>query len=391
MFGRLVLLTTLCLRLVARRLDRRLTQSWMGLLLVLVFLLPILDVDRVRAALGAQDPLTAAWANTLLIAGLALISRAGLRAVLLGPHMAALVRQPIPPLRWSLALVVPMATAGIPLLAIAALHPGPAPVLRVVSWGALWAPVAIAVAGHSATRSVVAVAVAAVLMAVTAGPVGPWPLLAVAWAAWASGRWMVWGATRGPSGTMSLSWRPRTPIGAVVQRDVLCLLRTEARGVAAAPAAGLVAGAMMAQLQRKETFAPDGLTDSAAVLLVMGAIPALIAVVGRLLERLRGQLIPPGWPVSAGLRAASLVLLAGLAASPALAAVGAASPLPRAPLLGLEALALAVGAALLCHTERLGWFFAWCALVALSAAVAWPVLVPMLLAAAVALHRDLDR
>lgn len=389
-----MLVTKLCLRLVAQRLDRRLTQSWMGVLLVLVFLLPILDVTRLRAALSAHTPAESALLGALLPLVLALTSRRGLRSVFFGRHVSFLVRQPIAPWRWSVGLALPLLLAGLPLLLLAALHPGAHPLARVSLWLSCWAPVAIALSGHRWRLVALTASASGGFFALSAAAPSLLPLwsgLGLGWALLLTGRSYLRGATAGPGRQLVWSWRPRTALGALVQRDVLCLLRLEPRSLLTAPLAGIAAGAMQGQLEQKQTFSAEGLTDSAAALLALGAIPALIGVVGRLLEQLRGRLMPPGWPVSAAMRATSLGLVAMGASTPALAAVGAASPLPRLPLLVLEALTLAAGAALLCSTERLGRFFAFCAAAALSAAIAWPLLAVLLAWAAHTLHKDLSR
>jgi len=368
------MLIELCFKNIYGRLQRWLTLNWVYVVMALTFLLQTIDWEMMREALQDQSPSTLVWATMSCAGGLAVLTSTMLRAVLFGPHMAWLLRQPISPIRWSVALFPWLFITSFPLLILPLLGAAAHPLLQAAMWMLVWAPVAISAAGRSLMAFLVTLLVGMGLMAggVMLAPV------ALVWALVTTGPLYVWLARRTARWTMpTISLRPSGPIHAAISRDLLCLIRTEPRTLLWGVLPVIPAAILMEGMVRKQTFNEAGLHDSAAWLFALAASGCGLAMAA-LSERLGRHLTPRRWPISTLGRAVALSLVAALTASPAFAAISVTATPSAVPMLLTQWMAISVGGALIAYRRRLdrppnlGNFSLWLCLASTFAMLIWP-------------------
>lgn len=326
---------------------------WLGMLLFVVEWWTAMDWAALARGIDSFGPARGALGGAVVLALARSVGPVAIHrpfARLLAPCEAGPVLLP------AAALV-----AG-PALAMAALFPG-GPLPRIVGWAA----VAMWASAPAAWLPVLALAAAAEALG---DRVLPARLLADVPLLLAAGFRF---DTRGTVGAAAVGWRPSTPLGALVGRDLRCLWRTDRGVVIGALAMAPLPALLVWGLRRNGHLTPGDLARAVAVLLcLVSPLPA--AALGRLRQRLGAHFHPPSWPVSPRLRVTSLAAVFLLLLAPTHAAMAATGGLgPAAPPVGV-ALLLAAGAVWLVTrpVARVTWFVGW-ALLALPLAIgdAW--------------------
>ncbi len=374
-------------RTVASPLGRRLAPGVVAGVVLLTWLWVALPIADLRRAASGTDPMTAATIGLLLLVAQALVLGPRLGGVLLGPGLAWLRRQPLGGGPWSLALAPWLLLPALPCAMVALMWPWPGSLALLGCWAALGALLLLPAA--AGLRGIVPGAASAcgawgLLWLASSGPSGLVVAILLAWGALlaGSGRLYLWLAARPGGVALGLPGRPRSPMGALLRRDLLALLRRAPGSLVAALLLPLAPLALLWAFRASAQLSEPGLLLAARVLLALGT-PTVLVVLGRLVDLLGARFDAPREPASPGLRVASLALLAAGVHAPALAL---ALVLLRPPLVGALGLALLSVAMVSGMVVVIGWsggrrarpanvgtFLAWTTVVVAMACAPWPV------------------
>jgi len=345
--SRMLHLVRLVWRLLGTRLGLRLLPGWLVLAFVGSQLYDQFDWAGLSAALSGRPPVEAGATAGALIGAWALLWGSTLRATALSPELAPLWRQPVPDRAWTVAIAPIIGLVGAPLAVCSLLWASPNPGAQALLWLGSWLVPGLAVAAGG-PRGLGLAAAGLVLGGALIGAGRAWPtwtpaLVALAWAGALPTVSRTYHRLRQPSARRRrrLPWRPRTALGAVLRRDLLCLWRRERGTVLMCLVPPVpVAAVVLALRFRAHTVDPA----AATLVLLAASAPLSAHLLGRLAARLGRRLDPPEWPVAPWLRSLGLVIVGWLALAPAWAGsmAGHASSWPSQ--IGLWA-ALGAGAA----------------------------------------------
>jgi len=331
-------------------------SRWLVVLFVLIQVDAMVDWSATHRIIGEQPPWLVGTTVGALLLAMASQERKAVADLLYEERHALLWRQPLPARHWSVAIAMPLIAVGSPLIALAVIAYGPTAVGAIALFLGLWCLPAVLIARGSWVLGVGVTALAAGVATVAhALPMVQIPLAAAVWLGLAAtlGPAYIAAASRPVKVPKPRSWRPRSPIGALLHRDLLCLWRTERSLVlsclvVAAPIAAVTWG-----LRVNGHIGPAGLATATIVGLGFAA-PVMMGALARLPIRLGSQLNPPSWPISALTRFRSWALLAGLLLAPSWAAAATmGKPIdPEHVRVGVFLLPICAGAALFLARRR---------------------------------------
>ncbi len=304
-------------RLVGPGLARRVAPGVVVALVLLTWLWVALPIAALRRAVSEAGPWAQAGVGLSVVLGFAVVVGPRLGGVLLGPRLAWLRRQPLGGWAWSTALAPWLVVLALPVALPALLWPWPGSVLLAGCWVAPCSLLLLLVSGGA--RGVlpgvlVALGTGLLTMVAGTGTLGLVGALALAWLGLVvgAGPLSLWLAARPGGLSLDLPGRARTPLGALLRRDLLALLRRAPGGLLAALTAPMLPVTLLWAFHSAGQLPQPGLWMASRVLLALGA-PALLLALGRLVDLLGPAFDPRHWPVSPGQRLASLLLLtAGL-------------------------------------------------------------------------------
>ncbi len=303
------------------RLGAALSPAGVALVFAVVQLDAVVDWGLVAARAAALPP----WQSAATAVGLALLwlpgAAAALRFALYGAPTAALWRQPVGDRAWAIALAAPGLVAVSPVLAALALV-GPASAVAAAPWAV---GAALALCGRSWRGA--AAWLGGLVGAVAVADAAPWsavaPLvLGLAALPRAAGAVRA-GLPTGGRGTRSWPWPSRGPTTALLQRDLLAIVRSAPGVLAGALFAAAPAWGAQTAVRVNNDWSGE-VTARAAVLSLVVLSPVAIGGLIEVGKALGERLDPPEWPVSAAHRAATLALLAGALLAPTAAGLLAA-------------------------------------------------------------------
>ncbi|MBW2253841.1 MAG: hypothetical protein JRI25_04510 [Deltaproteobacteria bacterium] len=403
-FRTLLLHARLVRQVVGRRLSARLFPAWMLLVFLLSQFWDTLDWPAISAALTAQTPTAAGSTIAVLLGVWGFLWGRAVRTTLYAETLRFLWRQPLPPHSWSIALAPHLVAIGLPLALVSVLWRSPHPLLQALLWLGLWVVPALALGtrtARGAAWSLPALAVAWAGVAISRLMPQALPLLVpVTWlgVVLASGALYLRMRPRGTGNVWSTPGRPRSPLGAILRRDLLCLWRLERGSLVLCLLPPLLVVPVIGGLSRNAGLEGGDLTTAGLAALALTA-PVGLYPLARLSMRLRRQLDPPTWPLGVGSRTAALFLVGCLALAPAWAGTTAATPGDPVGILSTATLwgALGAGAAALtagAHRFRPNFgLWMWWILLTLGASVlvGWPSTLALAGLAGVATARSLRR
>jgi len=319
---KLLIATRWWLHLARHPLRDHLVPRWMAWMLVLVQLDAMVDMPATSRLLLAQPWWVAGLAVGALVALQAASERRGVDEVVRHGRFGVVRRQPLGP--WEVG--APVFLVGLALCA-------PLGLLgwlwsRSVGVGVLWAvsavaPVVWAGSGRPARAALGVIAAGGLGALAQLGGWLAWPLVGLAAVATlplvgdAALRWpLPPGAAPG-----GLPWRVRTALGALVQRDLLVLWRTERSLVWWAVSVAPVVGGMVWAARVNGDFGASALVTGAVLALAFVA-PLSLAVLAAVARGLGRQLDPPSLPVRAVTRLGGLGVVGSAAVVPSWAAAG---------------------------------------------------------------------
>ncbi|MES2644699.1 MAG: hypothetical protein V4850_34745 [Myxococcota bacterium] len=339
-------------REVGGALTARVMPAWVGLLFVVVQFWTVIPWDHVRDTIVGLPPVGSAALGTGLVGAWAIGEGPTLRALLVErPALRPWWRSGLHDAVRTAAIAPILVVSALPWVATAVFWPAP---LATAAWRA-GAAVLLGTVAMGPARLLRVPAVAALLALAetsirTLGVEALLPVLAAALVTTAGPLHTRW--TRGMPGAALprapfIVWRPRSPLGALVWRDVTCLARTAPDVLRGACLVALPVAGLLTALRVR------GGLDGAALAVAMGVGACVCAPLGGVaLAQVRVGLGAGfhvrRWPASAGMRVASLVLVAAGTFLPTGGALAATSLVSRttgagAPWTGLGTATVAVG------------------------------------------------
>ncbi|HHO51752.1 MAG TPA: hypothetical protein ENK18_12970 [Deltaproteobacteria bacterium] len=368
-------------RLVARPLRDHGVIRWFLLSLLWVELDAMINLAEASRQLRGAPPALAALALGALVSLQAISEARITRDLILSRRSALLRRQPVP--GWTHGPAV----AGI--LAVLVAPVGGLGLLwyRTPTAGLLWTGLAMSPALLWAGRRPLSALGATAAAAGLAAAAQRWPgaMAPLAGAIWlvvipGAGLGTVAWAEDHEALPHRIPWRPRSAVGALLQRDLICLWRRERRLVLRSLGIASLLGLVVAAMRINGPTAAPGLAVGGLVGLSFVA-PGALSALGALGRHLGPQLDPPTWPIPALHRAAGLAVIGAttLAPSWAAAAVGGAPILGPSGHLRIAAFVIAVSAgaswALCARPDRPDYgLFPWWIALCLASTLLHPVL-----------------
>lgn len=312
-------LAPLVLRLAGPSLAARLLPGWVMLAFAVTQLDAMIDREALRTSAGALPPTMAASLFVAIGLLFAVDARRAVTAMLAQAIPPWLARQPLPAAWLGLAITPLASFAALPAVLAWRLRPSPWPLLDALGAALVLAPLMIAVPSRSAASPVAAALVGIWALATHAHPelTSLWTGAAVIASPTLLGRLLARRVERA-RGVWSLP-RPGGPLRALLQHDLTALARVAPVTLWTCALLALPAGLAQAAARFNGAYAPDTLSCTGAWW-VLAVSPMPLHALSRLERAVHRHLLPPTWPISSALRAASLALLVALLATPTAAA-----------------------------------------------------------------------